>query len=1682
MRTKIYLLLLAALLCSFCMVGIALAEDNKEPSRFSLINRDRTIIFAQDGEKKPEDSRFFTKDFTPYSFDVRVWNKVSKEKDLEYRPPPVPTPDVSDLKLGMELPYQSSLSISGRKEIALKYETTKYDKPESERTESPKPETGTFDIEQKLQARIKGKVGRKITVNVDYDDTKFDKRDISVVYKGDPEEVVQEAAFGDIDLVLPTTEFVAYNKKLFGAKLDAKYKRLRLLAIGSRTQGISDSKEFKGRTTFQKKDIYDISYVKRKYYKLYFDSAHLPILNATEKIYIDDKDNSNNLDTTLRTVYDYANTVNYTGDFDTLDRGEDYTIDYTKGIITFNSPVGSNYVVAVAYEYSGGDVGYSNNIRMVKNEDETLVNRSLKNYYNLGATKILEEGFIVKIQDLSKDEATEIILYENNTDKSQFTSYQIEELDFDTGFLRFVSETPFPAEVYTTNPTQSKIIYVEYKHSVNTYRLGRIDILRGSEEIRVNGNKLERDVDYLIDYDIGMVTFLKEDIISEDSDVRIDFEYLPFGGQLQQTLVGARGELSLHRNWFVGSTIMYNWSAPPTYVPDVKGAPESVLVMEADSRYKFEKEGVPFKGEISGEIARSQRDVNTYGKAMIDNMEGSKTEDMMPTNKQLWLPASNPGQSADKRQDITLDNQDVDSEDINSNVLDKDAKQQVLTLGYSLPDTDSWASVVYPISKTGVDYSQKQYLELKMYGDGSNTEFNIDLGRISEDIDSDGVMDTEDANKNDELDSDEDNGLDLSLDQFGNNTSLPSNYGEDDGRLDTEDLDRDGNLDSEGFISRYSSLTDTAGTSYTSVSWTGWKTFQIPLDITAANKSSWENIKHVRLWMTRGTGTSASGSLKIAAINIVGNNWEDGEVTGSGSLDVRSINNEDDSGYVTLPDSFYNDIYNEDLDEDDVKEQALSLKYTLSNGEEGHTKKTFTSAQDYRDYKQLRFYVYGTNSLGGTVYFRIGTETAYFEFEKVVDWTGWKQINLNLIDKNSDFLADTIIYDDQELTKAGTPSLGNITELRFGVRNNTGAQITDGEIWVNDIHLADPQSRVGEAKRIHMSTSYKDWFSVDADFKTQDRNFETIGKKSAGQDSTRYSVDPRITYFKFLPIIAHWDKQKTITPTTTGTDLSSSAEGTVTSENKNIGADFRYKKWPHLNTKVSQSLQDIDQQQKKARSDSFAGSGDYDIPTNIFIFPKRFKTGYTRTNSYTNYGVFATGNENSLETIDDWNGELNFKQAWGKQMQLHSFAITPSYRLKRAELMKQMQAPERKLRNPRYTEQSAGVQTDFKFFGWFKPQANANVTSRSDYNTEASSYTVTSKNIRRDSIIDTKIPFAARDIISQSRFLRTLEIKPSYKLERKDQYEFVRSDFYILDKLWVDDKLKVDEDPKTTYAKDDFRTELRWQPLEFLELKKGWKPIGTVDTRIQYNTIEEHRTTTGTPSDTFTTIWPDLEFTFHNIEYFPLFYSFMQNARFTVWYSLKEIDRKKISLNETQNWRFKWNFKIFNKYTWIMEYQDTLSTDKNADGVYQKNNIVQKAGTQVNFNISKNVRCNLRYDENLSKQKGQSLSFARRKSPSITVVSDLRFPAGLRIPLLMRKPMYLRNALEISTALAVDMEESNVAKNNKNTYKADISADYDVSNNFVFTLGTSYSKVNYTQLPQNNYSTFNLLFKLLIKF
>ncbi|NLO90372.1 MAG: hypothetical protein GX410_00065 [Elusimicrobia bacterium] len=860
----------------------------------------------------------------------------------------------ASLPPSVEMPeYGTSLSVTGRKIIGFKYTSKKY---LNTQVDSSRPQAfNNFEMEQQMQIRMSGKIGPKITANVDYDDTKPDKQDISLVYTGDPQEVVQNASFGDIDLSLTSTEFVSYNKQLFGIRVDMRYKGLNATVIGSRTKGTTKEKQFVGNTQFQTLDLRDVDYMRRQYYDLTFGSGtlRLPIKQGSELVYLDNQNfaTSNNVNIFDMTVDDLGtSTATYTGRFKLLTPGTDYTIDYTNGILTFKTALSSQYVVAVNFTNANGTelrynspqnplgtdgTGYP---KIIKTKNDVAIStttssselgykREIKTYYNIGQTQIVRDNakgnFTLKVQDLNRNDVG------SSLNPKQTYSDTI-SVDFEQGRFHLLkpfgdpskssqADPPEDPNIYATIPSSKYILRVEYQYRLKTFTL-EPNIVVQSDNIVVDGVKFTRNVDYYIDYDSGFVTFYHPDRIGQSSVINITYDVSPYGGVGgTSSLVGSRVSYDLNRHMTVGGTVMYESETKSASAPNITDVAKSVMVTEEDVAFK----NIDFAGTRSTwsfEAAQSRTNPNLNGFALVDNMEGIKQEDTASLNALDWVMASNPLEGPANASAVSWYSENVKSRDINPNAAyTADADQQVLTINYDL-SVSSEVSIVYPFSDAGLDFSAKTSLELLVYGDASSStpgpRLNVHFGQVNEDSDNSGGMTlhcangttrvnapkTEDLNCDGVLSGSEDVGWHYV--PAGLNGAV---YGAANGRIDTQDLNHNGILDGEnytggsfGYVSStlFKDLTDNSAQK-DNVNFTGWHTLTANMNVVSSDTYNWSAIMQVRLSLTPTPGGKTKGTIKIARLAAVGNTWK-ANTADSGTLQLSGINSADNPEYKPI--------------------------------------------------------------------------------------------------------------------------------------------------------------------------------------------------------------------------------------------------------------------------------------------------------------------------------------------------------------------------------------------------------------------------------------------------------------------------------------------------------------------------------------------------------------------------------------------------------------------------------------------------------------------------------------------------------------------------------------------------------------------------------------------------------------
>lgn len=134
------------------------------------------------------------------------------------------------------------LSVSGNIKVDG---SMKVQKKEEQQRDNPNPTSYQFNVNQSQQFAISGKVGEKVSVDIDQDSEKLFEfeNNLKVRYTGYEDEIIQSIQAGNVDLALRGTKLAsasASNKGLFGFKTVSKLGRLELTTIASLEKGEKD--------------------------------------------------------------------------------------------------------------------------------------------------------------------------------------------------------------------------------------------------------------------------------------------------------------------------------------------------------------------------------------------------------------------------------------------------------------------------------------------------------------------------------------------------------------------------------------------------------------------------------------------------------------------------------------------------------------------------------------------------------------------------------------------------------------------------------------------------------------------------------------------------------------------------------------------------------------------------------------------------------------------------------------------------------------------------------------------------------------------------------------------------------------------------------------------------------------------------------------------------------------------------------------------------------------------------------------------------------------------------------------------------------------------------------------------------------------------------------------------------
>ncbi len=357
-----------------------------------------------------------------------------------------------------------------------------------------------------------------------------------------------------------------------------------------------------------------------------------------------------------------------------------------------------------------------------------------------------------------------------------------------------------------------------------------------------------------------------------------------------------------------------------------------------------------------------------------------------------------------------------------------------------------------------------------------------------------------------------------------------------------------------------------------------WYLFRIPVsqfdtDQGDSDASILNNVRFARMLLT---GFDEKATIRFGSLDLVRSDWRKytkniannvGDGTNEGSVlidnanfDVGSVNLEENGlnqpPYV-LPPGIVRQVLSGNAGAQRQNEASLYMKALgLQNEARGVFKNT---ALDMRRYKKLELFVHAEdlrNPVSSELdpdakfFIRFGSDATdnYYEYESSLKYTQrtatspmeiWpmeNQVDLYIEEfvnakmrRDADFptqMDQRIHYTEygdehRKIYVKGRPSLGNVTTMMIGVRNeSTTAGSKDIVLWVNEIRLSEIENKGGYAGNASVNFNLGDFAIVNANAAYTSVGFGSIDQKPAERtqsDHSAFNINTTVNVDKFLP-------------------------------------------------------------------------------------------------------------------------------------------------------------------------------------------------------------------------------------------------------------------------------------------------------------------------------------------------------------------------------------------------------------------------------------------------------------------------------------------------------------------------------------------------------------------------------------
>lgn len=404
----------------------------------------------------------------------------------------------------------------------------------------------------------------------------------------------------------------------------------------------------------------------------------------------------------------------------------EYSLNKQLGFISLRRTLGTDEVLAVAYEYTYNGKVYqvgefstdgieSPNVLTLKllkgvsqSPNVPMWDLMMKNVYSLGAFQVQKDKFRLDVMYRSDSTgvdlnyipkgkiANTILLRVMNLDRLDSRSQQNPDGVFDfvenftvipeNGRIIFPVVEPFGShlrkafdddvvanefvfqELYDSTIVVAKEVAEKNKFrlvgqyrssSGSEIRLNAMNVPQGSVKVTAGGRQLTENTDYTVDYMMGVVNILNQDIIESGTPISINLENKSLFSMQRKTLVGTHLDYAFSDKFNVGGTFMHLSEKPLTQKVLMGNEPISNTIWGLNTSYTTQSQwltnlldkipllnltepsSINLNAEFAQMIPGHSKTIDEQGIAYLDDFESTKIAFDI-RHPQMWGLASTP--------------------------------------------------------------------------------------------------------------------------------------------------------------------------------------------------------------------------------------------------------------------------------------------------------------------------------------------------------------------------------------------------------------------------------------------------------------------------------------------------------------------------------------------------------------------------------------------------------------------------------------------------------------------------------------------------------------------------------------------------------------------------------------------------------------------------------------------------------------------------------------------------------------------------------------------------------------------------------------------------------------------------------------------------------------------------------